>query len=204
MSSTSGDDMVDAIEDGKIVRVSQGYAAREGLLILRKPEISSGNTLQVKEQMKLTPRLRGERKAFFDIDKYRRPWHDKNEIIASLTGNFHWEVASRRKQLNLSRKQLASAINVPEEDLKMIENGNLPHNDYILISKLENYLKINLRRDKAGSGFKDEGVMPISGQEIRKPKWEGKIGSKVPKAEELVGNDVEIIDGADSDDEDKK
>ena len=191
--------MVEAIEDGRIVRVTEEYARRERLLIIRKNE-KSLDSPKAQQEIKLTPRLRGERKAFFDIEKYRRPWKDKNEILDSLVDNFHWIASSKRKQLNLSRKQLADAISVSEEDLKVFENGGLPKNDYVLISKLENYLKINLRNNKApdtASGF------TARKQSVHKPKWTDRIGASKPGmgAEELVASDTEIID--DSVEEDK-
>jgi len=187
--------LVDAIEDGRIVRVTDEYARREGLLVIRRPEPSALDSPRAQNQMKLTPRLRGERKAYFDIERYRRPWHDKNEIIGSLVDNFHWIINSRRKQLNLSRKQLAQEINVNEEDLKMIENGVLPHSDYVLINKLENRLKLNLRKD-SGSAKVNQQSVDVFKKEVHKPKWADKIGrSKLGTgAEELVSSDIEIID----------
>ncbi len=192
--------LVEAIEDGRIVRVSSEYAKREGLLVIRKPEQSVLDSPAVQKQMKLTPRLRGERKAYFDIDKYRRPWHDKNEIISSLVENFHWIVGSRRKQMNLNRKQLAQAINSPEEDIKMIENGIIPHNDYILINKLESYLKVNLRR--AGSSTDTSSGFTARKHSLSQPKWTERMGASKPgtKAEELV----DVIDVSNDDSEESK
>ncbi len=188
--------MVDAIEEGRIVKVSEEYAKREGLMIIRKEEPSALDSPNVQRQMKLTPRLRGERKAYFDIDKYRRPWHDKNEIVGSLVDNFHWVLISRRKQLNITRKQLAQSISVPEEDIKALENGILPHSDYVLISKLENYLKINLRK----TGISQNGSSEFSARKgsVHRPKWMDNLEKSAPgtKADELVSN-VEIDDFSD-------
>ena len=192
--------MVDALEDGRIVRVSEEYAKREGLLIIRKPEPSAIDSPSKQKEMKLTPRLRGERKAYFDIEKYRRPWHDKNEILSSLVDNFHWEISSKRKGLNLNRKQMAQEINCPEEDLKLIENGTLPHNDYILINKIENYLKINLRRDKISSSSAE---FPNKIYSSHKPKWVDNLNKSKPetKAEELVSDEIEIADDSSEEEE---
>lgn len=183
--------MVDAIEDGRIVRVTEEYAKREGLLVIRREETAL-NSPVVQQQMKMTPRLRGERKAYFDIEKYRRPWHDKNEILGSLVDNFHWMLGSRRKQLNLSRKQLAEAIGVPEEDIKMLENGMLPHNDYILISKLENYLRINIRKNTNTSSNTPSYIHGKT--QVHKPRWVDNLERSAPgtKAEELVSESDEI------------
>ena len=186
--------LVDAIEDGRIVRVTEEYARSEGLMVIRRPEQSALDSPQVQKQMKLTPRLRGERKAYFDIDKYRRPWHDKNDIIVSLVNNFHWIIGSRRKQLNLTRKQLAELINASEEDLKMIENGILPQSDYVFINKLETYLKISLRKD--GPPKSDGSVGgEVFKKQIHKPRWMDMNRDKPDSgAEKLVASDIEIID----------
>ena len=187
--------LVDAIEDGRIVRVTEEYAKREGLMVIRRPEQSALDSPQAQQQMKLTPRLRGERKAYFDIDKYRRPQHDKNDIIASLVNNFHWIIGSRRKQLNLSRKQLAEAINSSQEDLKMIENGILPQSDYVLINKLETYLKLSLRKEGPIKSDGSDGG-EVFKKQIHKPKWMDRInrGKFGTGAEDLVVSDIEIID----------
>ena len=196
--------MVDAIEDGRIVRVREEYARREGLMIIRKHEKSVMESPKLQKEMKLTPRLKGERKAYFDIEKYRRPWNDKNEILNTLIDNFHWEISARRKELNLTRKQLANSINAIEEEIKMLENRNLPQSDYILISKLENYLKINLRKNKNMGNAQSYGTREHT---IHKPRWVDKIGKSKDgsdaSASDLVSSDeIEIIDESD-DDEDK-
>ena len=186
--------MVDAIEDGKIVRVNEEYAQREGLLIVKKPEPSALDSPSIQRQMKLTPRLRGERKSYFDIEKYRRPWHDKNDMIANLDDNFRWILSSKRKQLNISRKQLAQSINASEEDLKLLENGVLPHNDYVLISKLENYLKVSLRKSNNISSSSISNY--IEGKSsLKQPKWASHMKTSKPeeKAEEIL-SEVELIE----------
>ncbi|MEI6850326.1 MAG: hypothetical protein WCK29_04785, partial [archaeon] len=168
--------MVDAIDDGRIVRVSEEYAKREGLMILRKYEHPTADPAKTQEQMKLTPRLRGERKAYFDIERYRRPLRGGNEVRSTLLDNFHWIIGARRKQLNLSRKQVANAINVSEEDIKVIETGNVPGNDFIIINKLESFFKVNLRKDKSLSSNSFRSETSGEKRDISKPKWVGRVG----------------------------
>lgn len=195
--------LVDAIENGRIVRVSEEYARIEGLTIIRRSEPRAVDSPKTQEQMKLTPRLRGERKAYFDIDKYRRPWHDKNTITNSLIDNFHWVIGHRRKQLNLSRRQLAVAINAVEEDIKMFENGVIPHADYILINKLESYLKVNLRRDSVNKSMAPSDVSVFK-QQIHKPRWTERMhGRSAESAERIAMEDIEIIDDIEEKKEDR-
>lgn len=133
---------VDAIEDGKIVRVSEEYAKKEGLFILQKldekKEISSSN-YQRKEQ---------KNEVFIGMNSLRRPLRrNENDLTSSLVDNFHWIILEKRRSKNMTRKQLAIALSVNENDLKMVENGILPSRDYVLIRKIEEFFGINLRKD---------------------------------------------------------
>jgi len=135
--------MVDAIENGKIVRVNESYAKAEGLLILRKQKQNSAQL-----QTQTTNLLRKEKEeSLFGIDTFRRSLKPQNQVESELIDNFHWHISTARRKRNMTRKHLAEAINEPENNIKLIENGILPSNDFILINKIQSYLKINLRKD---------------------------------------------------------
>lgn len=139
-------EMVDAIEEGRVVRVSADYAKKEGLLVLRKVDKKAVTSPTVVNEQ--TRQGYKERRSLMNFEPFRKPLRtDKNDIISSLADNFHWILIRKRKERNLSRKQLAESLSVKEEDIKMIENGVLPSRDYILISQLENYFQVNLRKD---------------------------------------------------------
>jgi len=143
------DEIVDAIEDGKIVRVSAEHAKREGLLVLRKAidanvavssvRISKPADETISRRISRTP---------LDLDRFRKPLH-KNNVISELKDNFHWELSNLRKGRGMTRKALAIAVNCLEEDIKLIENGVLPKDDFILIGALERFFNTSLRKDKA-------------------------------------------------------
>ena len=129
---------VDAIEDGRIVKVSEDYAKREGLTILRKRA----------EEVQNKPAQKKDEGNKFLFDDFRKPLRMKdNQVFSELVDNFHWILSKKRKDLGLSRKQVAQRVNVNENDLKMIENGVLPSNDFVLINKLMNFYEVNLRKD---------------------------------------------------------
>jgi len=136
--------MVEALEDGKIVKVSEEYAKAERLLILRR----------IEKQGKVDAPVSKERKFFGEekkvgFDELRKPLHyQKNKVIEDLVPNFQWEIMKARRTKNITRKKLAEAIGVNENSLKLIENGSLPADDFVLINKLQNYLGINLRKNK--------------------------------------------------------
>jgi ribosome-binding protein aMBF1 (putative translation factor) len=178
------ENVVDAIEDGRIVRVSRDYAVREGLLILRKPEPPKVDSALVKQQMHISPRLRGDRKIYADLDRFRKPLREKNDIKASLIENFHWILINKRKSLNLNRKQVSQSTGVSEEDIKNLELGLLPHNDYIAISRLENYFSINLR--------KNQNDIKMNAQSDVKPAVQNTDKIAKNEAENLISSDIEL------------
>jgi len=136
--------VVDAIEDGRIVRVSEEYAKREGLLILRKPMEEVKQTISGKREDSVR-----KNKGFIGMEDLRKPLSTKNdEILKELKDNFHWTLVQKRKGRLLTRKKVADALGESEVNIKMIENGVLPADNFILINKLEGYYGISLRKNK--------------------------------------------------------
>ncbi len=144
---TSGveEKMVDAIENGKIVRVSEMYAKREGLMILRRPMQTRYSAGELTER--IMKRKKEEDGVRFGIDTFRKPLRGRNQVINELKDNFHWELLAARKRRNLTRKQVAESLHESENSIKMVENGILPFADFVLVSKLEAFYKVNLRKD---------------------------------------------------------
>src|SRR3989338_3984631 len=202
------DILVDALDEGVIVRVPESYARREGLPILRKwvppqPEHKSPNKLGSKE--------------IGGMDAFRRPLRKESEgVRAALFDNFHWALRHRRQQMSLSRKQLAVAVGASEQDIKFLENGVLPSNDFVLISTLESYCGITLRKEPAasapptntlrparsmltgmsaqlfGSGNDSESsVRKHSGKELTEKKEQDLLNS-----EDLLGDAIELDDSS--------
>ena len=119
--------MVDAIEEGKIVSVSEDYAKREGLTILRKHEPK--NFLERNKQSQpASPRAgiegRSYKKGILSFEELRKPldWR-KNQIVQELAEDFHWLITKARRERNMTRKQLANAIRESEDTVKKLENG---------------------------------------------------------------------------------
>jgi transcriptional regulator with XRE-family HTH domain len=52
-----------------------------------------------------------------------------------------------RRNKAISQRKLAEVIGESETSIKMIEQGELPQNSDKLISKIEQYLRINLRKN---------------------------------------------------------
>src|SRR3989344_4324594 len=135
-----GEEIVEAIEDGKIVKVSESYALKEGLPIIRRNRVFHKG-------------VNKEDAEGFDFDYFKRPLKkEKGQVTKDLIDNFHWEIVRRRKYLNMSRKQLADLLGEREEVVKILENGVLPREDFVLVTKVQQVLSINLRKNKMDFG----------------------------------------------------
>ncbi|RMD66209.1 helix-turn-helix domain-containing protein [Candidatus Pacearchaeota archaeon] len=187
------DNFVEALEDGKIVRVREDYARREGLPIIRKPRI-----YQLHERLSSQPKQSKEvlsRKAGCDytkplLDYLKNPDEWKSEqVMSELVDNFHWIIKLERRKRGLTRKQLAKLLGESEDAIKLIENGVLPSKDFVLINKIQQVLGINLRKD--GKDFSEEITKKILEERQEKEREEN---AKEINASELVDDEIEILE----------
>lgn len=195
-------DIVEAIEDGRLVRVSEEYAKKEGLFILKRPAIESyqqrsavsSQILSYKEKMDIEHGKR--RKSVLDLDRYRRPLNaNKEGVYSDLIDNFHWEIQKARRIRGLSRKHVSNSLAEPEDDIKMIENGVLPSGNYVLLNKMEKHFGLNLRK---GASFNESmrDYVEKPAVNIGMPKQSSQI-KKEEKREEpksSIFGDIEIIE----------
>lgn len=186
--------MVEAIEDGKIVRVSEEYARRERLMILRRIAVQ---TSEARQKVDVKKGL-GEDKRY-RFDDFRKPLNwKKNKIVEDLVENFHWQITAARKAKNLTRKQVAVSLGVQENAIKAIENGILPSEDFVLVNKIENYFGINLRKNRVNfSGSPREMLDSAMGGGGKEEKVEEKAEGK--SQEKTEGNDIDIAENIDLD-----
>lgn len=185
------DDFVEAIEDGRIVKVSERYAKQEGLMILRRQEKfepdKSKDPGQINQYVAKEDPVRRRGREPLNLDRYRKPLdYKKNNIVADLKDNFHWEISKARKVRMLTRKQLADVLQTSEEAIKMIENGILPANDFVLVSKLEKYFGFNLR--KSGMDYNKPALQQALGTE----KKESAVSESESVNEDLPDIEVEL------------
>lgn len=179
--------LVDAIEEGRIVRVPETFAIREGLLVLRRLEeqgvseekAASERVSQKLEHVKLAP-----------FESLRKPLRrQQNNVLASLVDNFHWVLLQKRKERNATRKHIAQELHISEDELKMAENGVLPSDDFILISKLERHYGINLRKEKVADAPRLSAEH--QGKERRAAQRVHELSQGKEPKESLVG-DIEL------------
>lgn len=180
-----GEGFVEAIEDGKIVRVTEEYAKQEGLLILRKDK--KGASEPAKSNVG-TFHVERRKRSIMDFDPYRRPldWK-KDQVVNALIDNFHWKITAERKKRSLTRKQVAKDIGVSEESIKMIENGILPERDFVLINKLQDYYGVSFRKDGKTFGQTMRAL-------VEEPKKEEKVKKAEDEGESVSGDDIILED----------
>jgi len=138
------EEYVEAIDEGKIVKVAKSYAKREGLPILRK---SITPELHRKAAERSFDRNKTEKFEPLDTDKHKFNWR-REQVTSELVDHFSWLISQARRRKGLTRKQLALAINEKESAVRMIEYGTLPKDDFVIINKIQSALGINLRKDK--------------------------------------------------------
>lgn len=187
--------MVEAIREGEVIRVPEIQAIREDLFILRPAEsIEARSNTEIARAMSKNDNVidltKKEKRGISRLDSWKREGRDykKNNVVKDLIDNFNWEIAKLRRKRNISRKQLSEAIGVSEENLKIIENGGLPEDNFIIINRIESFFKVNLKKN------------PNAGREVNLAELQKKneIKETARPSEESIksifGKDIEIID----------
>ncbi len=193
--------IVDAIDEGRIVRVPEEYAIQEGLPILRRQKIDE--TRERESSWMQRNRKKEKVGNYIRLDDLRKPLRQNaNNVSSSLIENFHWKIREKRRQLNITRKQLSSILGIDESDLKLIENGIIPRDDFVLINKIQEYFNLNLRKDGQNPNVLMRKVVESgkAGQGKKEmPKWRANVDKAREtrnriSAENLIGDDIEIIE----------
>ncbi len=168
--------VVEAIHEGRIVKVYEDDAVREGLFILREVQVVP----EVKQESK-----KEEKKLLFE--DFRRPLKQKQNLTADLLDNFYWILGEKRRRRGLTRKQLAAAVETTENEIKMIENGMMEN--YILLNRLEKFFGVNLRKSGNYQEPARDLVSPYKNDE--KPAKD--FSKKVEENLDLF-NDLDVVD----------
>ncbi len=184
---------VEAIKDGEIIRVPERVAILEDLFILRK----IGNTQQPStvSAPSQAHSMRGrepvvKNSSIMSDWKHGKFGAKKNNAVSDLIPNFNWEISKNRKIKNMTRLKLAQMINATEEQVKMMELGELPADDFVLISRIEQVFGINLRKNPGS-------IAQVSLADLQKRNEEKKkdrTANIFKDSAGIAGNDIEILD----------
>ncbi|HLA23327.1 MAG TPA: helix-turn-helix domain-containing protein [Candidatus Nanoarchaeia archaeon] len=141
-----------------------GYKKRE-----ENPEI---------EKQNVSLRKMADENVGKNFGKFRNDEDSKKNLI----DNFHWIVMRARRMKHLTQKQLADEIHVPENIIRMMENGYVPDRDYV-IDRIEKRLGINLKKTDMKKqlseefDFLDTENLTIADlQELKKKREERRFG----------------------------
>ncbi|MEK6888537.1 MAG: hypothetical protein AABW80_00330 [Nanoarchaeota archaeon] len=186
MNESRGVVFVEAIDDGRIVRVPEEYARQEGLPIIRRSEPEFKPAIRV--DIKLDP-ARREKRGILSFEDFRKPLKSASQVEKELLDNFPWLVAKKRKERNMTRRQLAKALSLDEYEVMMFERGILLKDDFILINKLQQYFQINLRKDG-----KDFGENMRDKLTVKKDAGSDKNKGKIEDFKKVSGSDIEIFE----------
>ena len=145
--------LIDAIDGVDIIKICEECLITENLPAIRKV---SSEQLEENIKPKTKGSLKDELKYGYSLDKLRKPKDYKQELAEkfsqakknnaplNLIDNYNWHIAVERKKKKISMKQLAEAIAVPEEAIRMIEEKLLPDDALRIIKKIEQYLSISI------------------------------------------------------------
>ena len=185
-----GGSIVEVIKEGEIIRMPESQAVDEDLFILRRliePERAPVEYEDIRVPQKRSV-VQEDVKSYSRLESWKsgKPAYEVNNVISELKDNFQWHITRKRREQGISRKQLAEAIGVSEEEVKAIELGDLPKDDFVLVSKIENHLGLQIRKEKEKS---------VSLSDLQKSQ-EGanKKSAEGPVKQDILGDDIEILD----------
>jgi len=188
--------IVEVIREGEIVRMSETQAIDEDLFILRK--IIEPEREPVEEEIPVAARKQSSVASISRLEtwKARKFNYKKNRVFEDLLDNFHWQISRARRAKGLTRQQLADNIGANDEEMKMIEMGELPKDDFVLINKIESNLGINLRKEKKKGDVTLADLQKMDEANIQNQieKSHMKEAGLEGEEERISGEDIEIVE----------
>lgn len=190
----NGSDYVEAIKDGEIIKIPEKVAIMEDLFILRKIVNQSPSNVPVQNAQINKQRDVSSRGSIMSEWRHGKFGNKKNNAVLDLISNFNWEISKNRKASNMTRSKLAEMIKSTEEEVKMIELGELPKDDFVLISRIEQVFGINLRKHPASIAQVSLADLQKRNEQIKKETATKSVGQMFKDSANLAGNDIEILD----------
>ena len=150
--------LFDAISSKEVVKICEPCLRRENLPILKRP-----TTSQLKDAEKIVPYYKRvgdfrERKIVQDqvetnLKQIVNKNYEENVMVEKkprpdMVDNFHWILMRERRARKITQEQLAKEIGGSETVIKMAEQGFLPEDDYKIITKLESFLGVKLKKSE--------------------------------------------------------
>jgi ribosome-binding protein aMBF1 (putative translation factor) len=189
--------LFDAISREGIVKICEDCLAVEKCPIIRKPV-----EVPVSEPPKsIRERLVGMNKKSFPgnepklRDLIDQKYKAKNpQVKSDLVDNFHWTIQRIRRVRKITREQFSKGIDEPEATIRMIEGGFLPEDNYKIISKIEKYLGVSLRKNGSGFPNTEEKKFVLDNSLIEGESEEPRLGFDYNSADKLKVGDLKKMD----------
>ncbi|NCN51598.1 hypothetical protein GW931_01150 [archaeon] len=86
---------------------------------------------------------------------FKRELDSSTRAPEDLIDNFNWVIMRKRRSLKISKEKVAEDLFEPLIAIESLEKGILPRDYKSIIKKIENYLRINLRKNKEEIDHKD-------------------------------------------------
>ncbi|MBS3072730.1 hypothetical protein J4477_02765 [Candidatus Pacearchaeota archaeon] len=186
--------LVEAVGEKEIIFVCQSCAVNRGMPIIRRPSVDQIKDIYKTPRLKLKeePVKKAKDPETLKLEEELKGIVKKNvsKDYGNLIDNFHWHVQQGRRHKKLSPKQLSEAIAEPEVLIEMIEKGQLPENYDKVITKLEQFFRIKLRkadslRDEASLDIKKLDPNNVSIGDLKAMKEKSISQEKDQKTEEV-------------------
>lgn len=123
---------------------------------------------------------------------------NEKDYRTDLIDHFHWIIMRERRKRKLTKEEFARALAEPEMIINLAEKGLISKENSRLVNKIENYLKIKIKKEENYSSEEEntpkekekeftekKGVMPLF-----KKLFSGNISFRSPEIEDLKIEDL--------------
>ncbi len=185
--------LVEAVSDAQIVRVCRFCADKNNLPVIKRPDEFHLDEVDKRKSVR-------ERLIESNPKMSSKEDDDLKEIVVQnlkegerddLVHNFHWHIQHARRMKKISQKQLAESVAEPVVLVEMAEKGKLPDDYSKFVSKLEQFLGIQLFKEVKAN---------VPGKEVNLDKinpFEMKTGDLRFKRDSSNEEEVEFVDDLD-------
>ena len=150
--------LFDAISHSGIVKICRRCSIAENLPIIRVKTEEEIEEQKRKQELSRKQGISSQRTYLKQPGKddmalrklveenFRKNFKEDSSLKETLVDNFQWVIMRARRAKHMTQEQFANAIKEPIVAIKTIESGFVPEKSRELISKIETYLFIRLRK----------------------------------------------------------
>jgi len=163
--------LLDGISSKGVVKVCRRCLITEDISIIRKSAVQQAEEKSVAERMAQISGNTGRSGSFLkpvrreDVvlknmieTNFKKNMKEDVDLKNNLVENFHWIILRARRSKHMTLDQLAVTLREPKIALEALERGFVPEKSRDLITKIENYLFIRLRKPEAPMSRKPEKI----------------------------------------------